>query len=172
MEEENKSVEENVQPVNEVFQPAPENNNPIENTPNTEVVAPPTIEMPVMDNNLNPLPEATETNVIEENPQEEPIMEQPITEPVIEPNSNEPTVEQRPQITEAGNNEPQVAAAREENIFDKLRVTREETEQENKFDLNWEGILLPSTAISRYSQINSLASLDFHKLPMQFIKHF
>lgn len=44
--------------------------------------------------------------------------------------------------------------------------------EENKFDLNWEGILLPSTAISRYSQINSLASLDFHKLPMQFIKHF
>lgn len=44
--------------------------------------------------------------------------------------------------------------------------------EENKFDLNWEGILLPSTAISRYSQINSLPSLDFHKLPMQFIKHF
>ena len=45
--------------------------------------------------------------------------------------------------------------------------------EENKFVLNWEGILLPSTAISRHSQINSLlASLNFHKLPMQFIKQF
>ncbi|MBQ6547215.1 MAG: ParB/RepB/Spo0J family partition protein [Bacilli bacterium] len=157
------AVEENVQPVNEVFQPAPENNNPIENTPNTEVVAPPTIEMPVMDNNLNPLPEATETNVIEENPQEEPIMEQPITEPVIEPNSNEPTVEQRPQITEAGNNEPQVAAAREENIFDKLRVTREETEQENKFDLK-----TPDLNMVIENQINSQEEQQTDMYDMRF----
>lgn len=27
--------------------------------------------------------------------------------------------------------------------------------EENKFDLNWEGILLPSTAVSRHSEINS-----------------
>lgn len=44
--------------------------------------------------------------------------------------------------------------------------------EKNKFDLNWKEILPSSTAVSRQSQINSeFASLNFHKFPVQFLKH-
>lgn len=65
-------------------------------------------------------------------------------------------------------------SANETPIQDPINVTHKclIPKEENKFDLNWEGILLPSTAVSRHSQTNSqLANLNFYKFPMQFIKH-
>ncbi len=112
--------EENNIPTNEVVQPAPvENNIPETPLPNIGIV-----ETPIQENN-----QVSEVNI--------PVM--PVEEPVME--SSNPTNDTIPSVTteEIPASEPKekikTEEPRVENIFDKLRVSREETEPENKFDL-------------------------------------
>ena len=107
---------------------------PIENTtimapqiPNNEIVTPSVQENTIIDNNQTPGPAVVEAPI----PAPEPIINQ---EPAQEPQSEESSLI-KPVVETSVEPTQQPEEPRVENIFDKLRVSRDETEQENKFDL-------------------------------------
>ena len=112
-------VENNIS-TNESVQPAPvENNIPETPLPNIGIV-----ETPIQENNQTP-----EVNI--------PVMpvEEPITESSNPTNDTIPSIKNEEIPTPEPKEEIKTEEPRVENIFDKLRVSREETEPENKFDL-------------------------------------
>ena len=118
----------NTQPVtNEVFQTVPEENTiPEPQTPTTEIVETPEEETPTIENNTIPVPEVN-IPVVPEEPNSE-IRPESIEAPTVAPIEENPSVEPAIETPVENQETPRV-----ENIFDKLRVNREEPE--TKFDL-------------------------------------
>ena len=99
---------------------------------------------------------------------EETQLEQPVEIPIvpnIENTNLEPEVNPISENNDLNQNEPEIPENKSENIFDKLRINREDIDLENKFDLKTpdinQAISIPSEEDNKPEIYNDIYDLRF-----------